>query len=292
MAPRQPYAPNLKVLLPLAFVLSLGMGGLAALLVEARSRGFRSMNEIERMLGLVSLGILPRVRSRRDRAMAEDAAADLCARILLPAEGPPPRSVLLTSAMPGEGKTTTALALAHAAAGRGLRVLLVDADLRGSPNAGTGNQAPGLAEVLRGEARTEEAIRRNEKAGHWVLPAGATRGGEVARLLTSERLETVLEELEKSYDLVVIDAAPALVGADIWRLARHADQTLFLARWMHTPRPTVATALRQVLAAGGRVPGLVLTMVDTRKNARYRHGDAVIFSPSMRRYYADGRRRS
>ncbi|MCB4821355.1 GumC family protein [Roseicella aerolata] len=290
VAPREPYAPNRKILLPLALIVSLGFGGLAGLLAEARSRGFRSMDDIRRILGLNPLGILPLVRGRRDRAVAEDAAADLCARVLLPAEGRPPRSVLLTSAMPGEGKTTTAQALARAAAGRGLRVLLMDADLRGSPNAASGGEASGLAEVLRGATKAEDAVRHDPEAGLWLLPAGASRGSEVSRLLTSERLEKVLEQLERGYDLVVIDAAPALVGADIWRLARHADQTLFLTRWMHTPRSTVATALRQVLAAGGRVPGVVLTMVDTRKNARYGHGDAVMFSPAMQRYYADGRR--
>lgn len=83
-----------------------------------------------------------------------------------------------------------------------------------------------------------------------------------------------------------MDAAPVLVGTDTWRLARGADATLLLVRWLRTPRPAVATALRQLSAAGGRVPGVVLSMVDTRKNARYGHGDAAILSPAIRRHYS------
>ena len=290
--PQYRHFPKRKILLSLALAVSLGVGAALALAVEALSRGFRSMAQIERTLGLASLGLIPQRRRRRDRAdnaMFKDAISSLCARLLLPPAGERPRSLLVTSALATEGKTTTSSALAWAAAERGLRVLLVDGDLRCSPwraskHSNAAHSGPGLAEILSGEAAMDDVVRQDARLGLSVLRAGR-RPADPARVLTSEAMDAFLRKAKEAYDLVVVDSAPVLVGADVWQIAQCVDRTILLVRWARTPQQAVSTALRQLEAAGGRVAGAVLTLVDTRQNARYTHGEAFVYSPQLRRYY-------
>lgn len=279
--PLVPSSPNIKILLPLAFLLSLGAGGLAALLRETTSQGLRSPEELERQLGVIPIGAIPFRRSRSDRlsvGMFNEAIAGFCAHLLRRPRGRP-QSVLITSALPSEGKTTTATALAAEAAGRGLRVLLVDADLRRARRIAGG---PGLAEILRGSATIDAAVRREGE--YWLLPCGE-RPANPTQLLTSDSMEHLLRQLEASYDLVIVDSAPVLVGSDVGELSRCVTETILLVRWGQTRSRSVMAAMRRLAVAGGSVSGVVMSMVDARKNAQYAHADALAPLPALRRYY-------
>ncbi|WP_343898117.1 GumC family protein [Craurococcus roseus] len=285
--PRRPYSPNLLLLLPLSFIGSLGAAGLVALLRESASKGLRSFDELERRLGLVPLGMLP--LRRRSSGSAGDvffneAVAGFCAHLVRRPGGTRPQSVLITSTLPGEGKSTTARCLAAEAGARGMRVVLVEADLR-RPMVGRDGIVPrGLSDVLRGHAALDEVLRHVPERGHWVLPSGA-RPSNPTQLLTSEEMDRVLRRLEQTYDLVLVDSAPILVGGDVAALTRSVAETILLVRWGRTGWRAVAAALRRVAVAGGAVTGVVMTMVDTRKNAQYHHGEAVLYSPQLQRYY-------
>jgi capsular exopolysaccharide synthesis family protein len=292
--PLQAASPNKKVLLPAALVLSLGLGAVVAFVKESSRRGLTSMGVVERTTGVTPIGLIPLV-SRKNRIASrafEDAVAFTLARVTIPSKGVAPRSLLVTSALPQEGKTKTSIALAAAATARGMRVLLVDGDLRSrslSAAAGLDRSDRTLIEVLRREITIEEAIHDNAAWGFPVLPTGALATSPMGLLATGE-WESILRRLEQMYDLVVIDSPPVLVAGDTWLMARHADTTVVLSRWGSTPLPTVELAINQLVTAQANVAGLVLTMVPPREHGTYSGGDAVMFSPQMTRYY-DGNRR-
>jgi len=294
--PLEAASPNKKLLLPVSFVLSLALGMVAAIAKENGRRGFTSMSVVERKIGVTPIGLIPLV-ARRNRFSArafEDAVAFTLARVTMPSKGVVPRSLLVTSALPQEGKTKTSIALAAAATARGLKVLLVDADLRSrslSSAAGLDRSDRTLIQVLRREIELEEAIHDNADWGFPVLPASALAISPMGLLATGE-WEGILRRLEQIYDLVVIDSPPVLVAGDTWLLARHADKTVVLSRWGSTPMPTVELAINQLVTAQANVAGLVLTMVPPREHSTYDSGDAVVFSPKMTRYYSGNRRLS
>ncbi len=292
--PLEAASPNKKLLLPVSLVLSLALGMVAAIAKENGRRGFTSMSVVERKMGVTPIGLIPLV-ARRNRYSArafEDAVAFTLARVTMPSKGVVPRSLLVTSALPQEGKTKTSIALAAAATARGMKVLLVDADLRSrslSAAAGLDRSDMTLIQVLRREIALEEAIHDNQAWGFPVLPAGALASSPMGLLATGE-WEGILRRLEQAYDLVVIDSPPVLVAGDTWLLARHADKTVVLSRWGSTPMPTVELAINQLVTAQANVAGLVLTMVPPREHATYDSGDSVVFSPKMVRYYSGNRR--
>ncbi len=177
-------------------------------------------------------------------------------RVLQLASRRPLRVIAVTSAARGEGRTTTAANLALTAVQEGQTALLVEADLRRPALAALFGLAPraGLAEVLEGTAELAQAIVRVGPLA--VLCAGEARGDAVARL---PRATAVMEQLRGAYDLVVLDAPPALAFADGDRLAAAADAALLVVRAGSTPREVVRFALESL---GERAAGIVLNDVD------------------------------
>lgn len=175
----------------------------------------------------------------------------------------PLRSVALTSAVSGEGKSMTAvnLALVAAAANPDRRVLLIDADLR-RPRVhlllGVEGR-PGLAEVLEGDCQVAEAMRRCAGSRLNVLPAGARRE-ESALLVTSPRMRRLLEEASEHFDEIYVDAPPVLAVADGSFLAGICEGTVLVVRAGVTSRQLVVQAMEAL--AGTALVGCVLNGVD------------------------------
>jgi protein-tyrosine kinase len=219
-------------------------------------------------------------------AAPESQAAEgyrvLYQRLLRLAERRPTRVVAITSAGRGEGRTTTAANLALTAAQEGKSVILVEADLRRPSLAALFGLAPraGLAEVLEGTAELGQAVVR--AGGLSLLCAGEVR--DVAATLRSPRVPLVVEQLRAAYELVVLDAPPALAFADGDRLAAAADAAVLVIRAGITPRQVVRLALE---ALGERAAGVVLNDVDpgAAGSARYLYADAAggAGAPSARR---------
>lgn len=289
--PTSPYFPQLSYLLPLALVGSIGVSMVGVVTWENLRRGLVSMDQVAELLKLTPLGLIPFCRLRgsvREQMIFREAVSDLLGRVLSTEDGIVPRSILVTSAVPQEGKTTVARALAHEAMDQGRRVLLIDADLRlSSLSASTKvtHDVRGLAEVLRGEVTLDQAIHNGRVGQVPLLPAGNCVGSP-SHILESPMLPALLRHLEQEYDLVVIDSPPVLIAGDAWRLARCANTTLLLARWKSTPVEQVALAIRRLGVAPAKLAGLALSMVNTNENSTYLHSDAVLFSSSLQRYYA------
>jgi succinoglycan biosynthesis transport protein ExoP len=186
--------------------------------------------------------------------------------------------VVLTSAVGGEGKTTTALDLARSIADAGERVLLVEADLRRPTLSATLglDPGPGLSDVLAGQAELDAVVRPVEVEGLAVLPAG-TVPPNPAELLGSPRMADLVARLRSTYDKVLLDTPPVLPVTDAAVCAALADGVLVVVRWGRTRRDEVreaVTMLEQVDAVvlGSVLNGRRLTASERRRYASYSGG--------------------
>jgi polysaccharide biosynthesis transport protein len=282
--------PNKRLLVSAAFVLATLLGVALALILEHLDQGFRSAEQVTRLAGVPSLGLIPALgglvnrlrRGRpadtildRPRSNYAEAVSSTVASLFLAANDRRPKLVLVTSTLPGEGKTTLTASLARAAAQSGLRVLLVDADLRRPAlNRVLGLPVqPGLTDVLTDRAAFVDAVQKDPRSTVAFLPAG-NQVQNPLHLLASERTRQFLHGLGKHYDLILIDSSPVMAVSDPRILSRYVDQTVFVVRWARTPREQALNALAQIVEAGGRVAGVVLSMVDVRRHAQYGFGDS------------------
>jgi protein-tyrosine kinase len=194
----------------------------------------------------------------------------LLARIDRVAATRPLRTVAISSCARGEGRSTTAVNLAFAAAREGREVVLVECDLRRPKLAALLELAPrpGLAEVVEGKADLPQALTRVN--GVAVLCAGEAR--DPAGVLRSPRLASTLDALRSAFPLVVFDAPPALAFADATRLASAVDGVLLVVRAGETPREVVRMAVDSL---SEKVIGIVLNGVEDAGYARYLHSDAA-----------------
>jgi capsular exopolysaccharide synthesis family protein len=271
-APTVPSSPKTKTNTVLAGVLGLLVGIAVAFLLERFDRRIRKSEELERIYGLPMLGVVPKsaalARSARNGskgAALPSAEAEVFSLIRAHLRffniDRDLRTVLVASPAPGDGKTTIARYLAEAAARSGLRVLLLELDLRqpklaqqlGIP------PGPGLADVLIGAVPIDQATQSvglqapsGEGVGGYtfgVLAAGAVPPNP-GELLESQAMDTVLEQAKAAYDLVVIDTPPLTAVSDAFPLLTKVDGVVIVGR-VGRSRRDVAEQLHQVLASSG-----------------------------------------
>lgn len=284
--PTAPAFPQPRLVLSVAFTVSTIVALVAVYLAELAEKGFRTAEDLRAVLGLAPLATLPRLPRRTGAApeahllerpngrFAEAVRALLASLVAGPGEARG-RVVLITSCLPGEGKTTLAMCLGRLAAAEGLRTLLIDADLR-RPRVREllgPEPRPGLVELLRGECTLESVLRLDPPTGLVVLP-GSGRLDRPTRLLGPEGLGRLLAACRTRFDLVILDTAPLLAVADARLIAPSVDRALLVVRWGTTGRALAARALADARELEGKLVGAVLNRVDTRKAALWaRPGD-------------------
>jgi polysaccharide biosynthesis transport protein len=301
--PIAPSHPQVRLITMIGFAASLLLGVLLVFVVERwdSNFGFRSADEVQSSLGLRALALVPDLSRRETNgASAEDyivqkpnsAYAEALQRIrtsLFLTDGDhPPKTVLVTSSVPLEGKSAIASSLARQSARSGLKVILIDADLR-RPRLhevlGMANQN-GLSEVLTGRVSPEIAIKHDEKSGLDFLPAGV---GVVSPpdLFRSSTMRILLEEMAAYYDLVILDTPPVAAVSDSLTLSGIVDKSLYVIRWEQTPRNVALAGLRQMFEAGADIAGIVLSRVDLKKHAKYGYADSGYYRGSYSKYYVN-----
>ena len=174
------------------------------------------------------------------------------------------RCLLVTSSLPSEGKSHTAIGLGRLAAETGRRVLLIDGNFRHPriADAFSLSSDPGLADVLVGRCSPADAIRPTSTPGLDVMAAGQTEGDPAMMLVDGQR-KGRLDALG-DYDLVIIDGPACNRSADGLVLAHHADEILWCVRWGHTRLGDVVAGLDSLANLGSKVAGLAVTMIDPR----------------------------
>ena len=302
--PSGPSFPRKRLIVGSAFVASTVLGVLLVLLLEQLDSGFRGREQVEAATGVTVLGMVPRLRSgwfssaephddilERPNTVLSEAFRTLRTALLLSNVDHPPRTVLITSSVPGEGKTTTALALARTAAKHSQKCIIIDGDMR-HPSLqrafGVDNDV-GLIDYLSRDMPLEEIVQVDFKSGAHYILAGQTVPHSTD-LLGSEKMRGLLAALSDVYDLVVVDTPPVLALSDTLVLLRSVDKTIFLVQWEKTRRETVIAGLRQVIDAGADLAGIVLTQVDLKRQAQYHYGATyyTYYSSAYQKYYSSG----
>jgi capsular exopolysaccharide synthesis family protein len=296
--PTAPSGPN--VLRNLAFALALGFStgiGLAFLL-ESMDNTVRTPEQAQTISALPSLGMIPLgsrstkqmgsreklalaaskeavelVTKSRPRSQMAESYRALRTSLLLTFPGGPPKVILITSALPEEGKTTTSVNSAIVLAQKGTRVLLIDADLRRPSIHKTLGMGPklGLSNVLTGTATLQQAtIPSTILPELFILPAG-TPPPNPAELLASTKMKDILEELRKNYDHIVIDSPPTLSVTDAVVMSTGADAVVLVIRSGHTTKPALRRARDILLQVNARVCGVLVNAVDLSSPDYYYH---------------------
>ena len=263
-------------------MLSIFGGGLLALVlaffVDYLDSSIRSPDEIRTELGLPLLGMVPIVPAKNLNgrsplinngvpARFAEAVRAVRTNVLL-ADDMPAHALVVTSTGPKEGKTVVATNLAVALAQAGLRVILVDADLR-RPRVHEifeFTQEPGLSDLLAGKTSAYESCRVTSVSGLWLLPAGFTEGNP-ADLLGSPRFRDCLRTLRQQFEWVIIDSPPVLAVTDASLIAHLASGVLFVVGADRTSRQAAHAALEQLEAARAPFLGGVLNAVDLEQDS-------------------------
>jgi len=301
--PNRPSYPNKLLQLVLGAVLGVGLGLALVIIAEALDSGVRTSDDVERLFDLRSMGIVPELRSTLEggvrtrlgpadylvehplSAFAESFRS-LRTSVAFSKPGAPVQVVVVTSSLPGEGKTTSSMCLARSAAMGGLRSVIVDCDLRQrSVRRYIDHDIQvGLVELLAGTATLQEVLVKDSRSDAMILPIAGDVG--VARdLFASAAIEELFATLRHTFDLIVVDTAPVLPIADTRLLAHQADAVLVLARWAKTPRKAIESALGLVASTGAHISGVVLTKVDMKAQAKSGYGDASYYYRDYKAYY-------
>jgi succinoglycan biosynthesis transport protein ExoP len=285
--PTEPAEPNIPRNLSFALALGLTTGIGLAFLLEGIDNTVRTPEQAQAISALPSLGMIPLgskngessarklsiasskevvelvTQSRPQSQMAESYRA-LRTSLLLTSLGAPPKVILITSALPQEGKTTTSINTAIVLAQKGTRVLLIDADLRRPSIHKTLGMGPriGLSNVLTGSATLQQAtIRSTLLPTLFVLPAG-TPPPNPAELLASSNMKDVLAELREQYDHIVVDTPPTLSVTDAVIMSTRADAVVLVIRSGQTTKQALRRSRELLMQVNARVSGVLLNAVD------------------------------
>jgi len=272
--PQAPSWPNRPLLILLSLLVGVGAGIATITVQELMVSGMRSVEDVEGELGVPLLGAVPAMKKvarpadlliEKPTSQFAEALRNARASIMGVKADARPKVLALTSAMPSEGKTTTALSLARTMAINGQRTIIVDADVRRAQLRqilGVAAKGPGTVEVLRGEAALDEGI---EASGLDNLDQMIVNKPYFSseNLFGNDSMPKLLEELATRYDVIVLDLPPLLGLADGRFLAALADAVVMVIKWDATPQHAVSTALNSLRADGSNVIGAIYTMVDS-----------------------------
>jgi capsular exopolysaccharide synthesis family protein len=270
LPPRAPVSPNLPINLLIAIVAGLGIGMGVAFARDAIVERVSTPNDVAQKLRLPLLGITPMVADDLDGQLREQKSAvheayfSIETALRLASPNGMPKSILVVSTDVGEGKSTTSLGLANSLSERGVRTLLIDADMRRPglhKRVGIAN-AKGLSAVLSGEANASEAIVRPSTYDFDVLPAGPLTHNPAQMLAT--QFARVLTDLGKEYDVIVVDSAPILGLADAPILANLTEGVVYVVEAGRNRPAAIRTAIQRLSNSNALLYGVVMTKIGAR----------------------------
>jgi capsular exopolysaccharide synthesis family protein len=291
--PSAPVSPNKPLLYLLSFIVGLAAGGATIAAQELMSGGFRSVEDLEKQLGLPVLAVVPKVRKsesptelmlERPTSMFSEAFR-IARTAVLGARGEAKIKVIaITSSLPAEGKTTSAVAFARTLAIANAKVLLLECDVRRASvrHIVRGNHPKvGLVELLHGEISLDEAIEPGDVPNlDQILVASPYFSAE--NLFGEGRMEQVLAAVRDRYDYIVLDLPPLMGLADGRYLAVLADATALVVKWGSTPIAAATSAIGWLRSDGANPVGAIYTQVDPSAHSV---GGLYYYSKQYSEYY-------
>ncbi len=298
--PTAPISPKRALILALSAMIGIMAGAVFVLWRELRNQSFKTAAELETFTGKAVLGqipampvrkreqILPYLNSKPTSAAAE-AVRNLRTSILLSNVDTPPKVILMTSPLPGDGKTTSSVMLAHNFGQLGQSVLLIDGDLRRKTlrNYLSSTNELGLVSALTGKKSLQDVVQKSDGLKADCILAEDSPVNP-ADLFASKKFQSLMAEARSKYDVIIIDTAPVLVVPDARILAEHADVVLLSVRWDKTSRAQVEEALRVMHNSGLKISGLILNAISAQGMKRYGYGGKYgAYAAYGSKYYAN-----
>ncbi len=283
--PLFPSSPNLMVNMGLSLMAGLLLGVMLALALDFMDDSFKAPEDIEREVGLTVVGIIPKPASNSDvdseladaRSAMSEAYRSLRTGLQFSTSDGLPRSLLVTSSKPSEGKTTTTISLARSLAQIGLEVLLIDGDLRNASvhkRLFVSNEM-GLSNYLSGAKSPEEVVQSTDTEGLLLMTAGPLPPNP-AELLNGPRFQSLLALARESFDIVLVDGPPIMGLADAPLISTNVQSTLLVVAANETRRSIVKVAMRRLQMARANVVGALLNKFDAKQTGYgygYGYGD-------------------
>ena len=289
--------PKKNLMITVSILGALFFAIFLAFVLEILNPGIRSPEQVSQLFNLTTLGIVPKtvninipvLQYLLEKPQSALAEALNTLRISLSLLNPDSdvKSVLISSALPSEGKSTLASLLSRHSAAAGKKVVLVDADLRRPTIAkmfDLDKKTLGLTDLLMNHTLTlTDVLVKDSATGLSILTRGHAAFLNPSDLFASQRMKALLEQLKQEFDLVIVDSAPIMAVPDSRILAGLVDKILFVVNWDTTPKKVVATALH-IFAKDGHnnLAGIVLQKVNLEQYGRYGYGDSGY-------YYSYGR---
>ena len=264
-APTFPFKPNLFLNLLVGLGLGLVAGVASAIGLEFVNDTIKSREDVRKKLALPCLGTVPKTHTKdsfvedlkNPTSVISEAYSAIVAALRFSTEEGMPKALLVTSTRSGEGKASSALAIAQNFARRERRVLLIDCDLR-KPAFKAASDRVGLSKLLTADDRVQDHIVETQHQNLWLLPSGPLPPNP-ADLLSTGRIRKIIGESKDGFDLVVIDGPPTLGLADAPLLAAAAGSALFVIESGRTRTRAAIEALNRLEATGTRILGATLT---------------------------------
>lgn len=280
-----PSGPRSALILGFAMVAAAIAGGVLAFLLDRRDTGFRKEEEVLPETDCPCLGLLPAQLlgdARHDIALQRETIRAIASSLGLTATQATSKVLLVTSALPGEGKSRLAESLARCLVDMGRRVLVVDASPRSEQD---GTTRPALEDMVADTADRRQLLEGRHDS---TLPVVQRRTGlaEAGAVFSSTAIEDLVKDARAKFDVIIVEAPPVMLVADALILAQIADIVIQAVRWHRTPKEVVAAALKRLRDSSVRVHGIVLTGVDLDRYRTYHAFFGKPVSRAYRKYYA------
>ena len=307
--PHEPVGPQRVRSIIIAFLLSLMAGVGLAFLLDFLDDSVKSLDDIDRYIHLPALALIPAAHTDRGRlasattaspqnsaalALMDDVRSPIAeayrhlrTSLLLSSAGNPPKTILVTSSQPSEGKTTTAINTAFMLAQTGAEVLIIDCDLRRPRLHANFNLANtrGLTNYLSGEIPIDELLQTPEKIPNLKLLTSGPIPPNPAELLGSEEMRKLLKSLSERFTHIIVDSPPAISFTDASILSTFVDGVILVVHGGRSSRAVVRRARQQLLDVGANIFGVVLNNVKGESQDYY--GAGYYSSYYQSDYYAD-----
>jgi polysaccharide biosynthesis transport protein len=278
-----PFSPNRNRIVGTAAGATLILAAILALLLDRLTNTLNSTSEVESRLGVPALGVLQKIKGFVKKGFVSElaffndtqstfaeAVRTVRTSVLMSSLDDLHKVVVITSSVPEEGKTTLSFNLA-CALGQVKKVLLVDGDLR-RPKigklVGRDVKAPGLADLVAGQAQVSQCVFFDERAGIHILAAGTVPPNPL-ELLSSRRFEDVVTKLKEAFDIVLIDSAPLQLVSDAQVLSQFASSVIYVVKADSTPYQVAQNGLRKLRRVNAFVLGVVLNQLDIERAEKY-----------------------
>ena len=279
VAPVLPYKPNKTLMILTAAAGGAFLGIALGFVLASLDNTLKDTEDVEKQLGLPVLGSLPKLKTLGKNDMSplrhfiedpqsafSEGVRTIRTVVLLSNVDSPLRILLVTSSLPGEGKTTIATNLAFAL-GQMEKVLLIDADMRRPLVAeaiGLDAAVPGLSQLAARTAEVSECVHEISGTNVYVMPAGIVPPNPL-ELLSSKRFSQALDTLANSFDHIVIDCAPALAVSDAQVVATHASAVIYVIEADGTPYQAAREGVKRMRQSAAPIIGVVLNQVPTKR---------------------------